>query len=88
MSTSPRNPRTRTAAIELPPQARISYRGEAREFKESSSAIYFTFGVALLTVFLVLAAQYESWSLPLAVMHCTSGWMAKDPLYPPRGLKL
>ncbi len=58
----------RTAAVELPPQARISYRGEAREFKESSSAIYFTFGVALLTVFLVLAAQFESYVHPFVIM--------------------
>jgi multidrug efflux pump len=58
----------RTAATELPPQARISYRGEAREFKESSSAIYFTFAVALLTVFLVLAAQFESYVHPFVIM--------------------
>jgi len=58
----------RTAAIELPPQARISYRGEAREFKESSAAIYFTFAVALLTVFLVLAAQFESYVHPFVIM--------------------
>ncbi len=58
----------RTAATELPPQARISYRGEAREFKESSAAIYFTFAVALLTVFLVLAAQFESYVHPFVIM--------------------
>ncbi len=55
-------------ASELPPQARLSYKGESREFKESSAAIYFTFGMALVVVFLVLAAQFESWIHPLVIM--------------------
>jgi multidrug efflux pump len=55
-------------AVDLPPQARISWRGEALEFKESSAAIYFTFGLALLTVFLVLAAQFESYIHPFIIM--------------------
>jgi len=42
--------------------------GEAREevSSGSTSAIAFVFG--LLFVFLILAAQYESWSLPIGVM--------------------
>ncbi len=31
----------------------------------------FVFGLSLFFVFLILAAQYESWSLPLAVLFCT-----------------
>jgi multidrug efflux pump len=65
----------RTAAEVLPPEARISYAGQSREFKDSSAAIYLTFALALIVVFLVLAAQFESWihptiiifSVPLAV---------------------
>ena len=53
---------------ELPAEARIGYKGQSKEFKDSSSAIYLTFGLALLVVFLVLAAQFESWINPLIIM--------------------
>jgi HAE1 family hydrophobic/amphiphilic exporter-1 len=36
--------------------------------KEVGSQIYFVFGLALLLVYFVLAGQYESWILPLAVI--------------------
>ncbi len=55
-------------AEELPPEVRMGYRGESREFKELSSSLYFTFGLALLIVFLVLAAQFESWVHPFIIM--------------------
>jgi multidrug efflux pump len=58
----------RFAAEELPPEARISYQGQSREFKESASSLYMTFGLALLIVFLVLAAQFESWIHPFIIM--------------------
>ena len=53
---------------ELPTTARIDYKGESLEYKESVGAIYFTFGIALLVVFLVLAAQFESFVHPLIIM--------------------
>lgn len=56
------------AAQELPPEAQIDYKGESREFQKSSSAIFFTFGMALLVVFLVLAAQFESFLHPIVIM--------------------
>jgi multidrug efflux pump len=52
----------------LPPEARVSYRGLSREFQDSSAAIYVTFGLAFIIVFLVLAAQFESWIHPLIIM--------------------
>jgi multidrug efflux pump len=58
----------RIAAEELPPEARISYGGQSREYKESSAALYVTFGLALLVVFLVLAAQFESFIHPAIIM--------------------
>ncbi|MFM8799276.1 MAG: efflux RND transporter permease subunit [Tagaea sp.] len=58
----------RFAAEELPPEARISYQGQSREFKESAASLYVTFGLALLIVFLVLAAQFESWIHPFIIM--------------------
>ncbi|MBZ2169539.1 efflux RND transporter permease subunit [Marinobacter sp. F4216] len=58
-----------TLAVDnLPPEARTSYQGLAREFEESSAAVYITFGLAFLVVFLVLAAQFESWIHPLIIM--------------------
>lgn len=56
------------AAEELPPEAQVDYKGESREFMKSSGAIFFTFGMALLVVFLVLAAQFESFLHPLVIM--------------------
>ncbi|MFC4257695.1 efflux RND transporter permease subunit [Marinobacter lacisalsi] len=56
------------AADTLPSEARISYKGLSQEFQESSNAIYITFGLAFVIVFLVLAAQFESWIHPLIIM--------------------
>ena len=53
---------------ELPITAQIDYRGESRDLRESSGALLFTFGIALLVVFLVLAAQFESFVHPLVIM--------------------
>ncbi len=53
---------------ELPGTAQISWRGESLDYKEASGALYFTFGIALFVVFLVLAAQFESFVHPLVIM--------------------
>lgn len=58
----------RTAREELPPHAQISYKGQSLEFKESGSSLAFTFGLALLVVFLVLAAQFESFIHPFVII--------------------
>jgi multidrug efflux pump len=52
----------------LPPDIRISWDGESREFKESGGSLYVTFFMALVFVFLVLAAQFESFRHPLVIM--------------------
>ncbi len=46
----------------------VAYKGQSREFVESSGALLFTFGVSLLLVFLVLAAQFESFLYPLVIL--------------------
>jgi multidrug efflux pump len=53
---------------ELPAGFTTALGGASREFVESAGAIYITFGVGLLVVFLVLAAQFESFLHPLTVM--------------------
>jgi multidrug efflux pump len=46
----------------------IDYTGAARQYQQASSAILFAFGFALLIVFLVLAAQFESFVHPFVIM--------------------
>jgi multidrug efflux pump len=46
----------------------VAYKGQSREFVESSGALLFTFGVSLLLVYLVLAAQFESFLQPLVIL--------------------
>ncbi len=52
----------------LPPGATISYAGESKEFKESGGRLHMTFIVALLVVYLILAAQFESFRDPVTVL--------------------
>ncbi len=56
------------ATTTLPSSARISWDGESKDFLDSGSSLYLTFGMALLIVFLVLAAQFESFINPLIIM--------------------
>jgi multidrug efflux pump len=57
-----------TVATELPETAQIDYKGESLEYKEASGSLFFTFGIALLIVFLVLAAQFESFIHPFVIL--------------------
>ncbi len=52
----------------LPPGASISYAGESKEFMESSGNLHVTFLLALLVVYLILAAQFESFRHPFTVL--------------------
>ncbi len=56
------------AREELPQTAQIDFKGESREYQQSGSAVLFTFAMALLVVYLVLAAQFESFVHPLVIM--------------------
>jgi multidrug efflux pump len=59
----------RTLAREnLPETAQIDYKGQSRDFQESGEALVFVFALGLVIVFLVLAAQFESWVHPLVIM--------------------
>jgi multidrug efflux pump len=42
--------------------------GQSREFRESGAELWFTFGLALVFIYLVLAAQFESFTGPFAIM--------------------
>jgi multidrug efflux pump len=56
------------AAESLPPDFGLAWSGQTFEEKNAggASAVVFVFG--LIMVFLILAAQYEKWSLPLGVL--------------------
>jgi len=55
-------------AQKLPPGIGFEWSGISFEERLSGQQAPLLFGVSLLVVFLVLAALYESWSIPLAVM--------------------
>jgi len=55
-------------AASLPPQYTAAWSGLAYDEKQSGGTSTLAFAFGLLIVFLVLAAQYESWTLPGAVM--------------------
>jgi multidrug efflux pump len=52
----------------LPSSARIDYNGQSREYKQASGDIYFMFVLALAFIYLVLAAQFESFVDPFIIM--------------------
>ena len=52
----------------LPAEALISYKGQSLDYQESGSSMYFVFLLALGIVFLVLAAQFESYIHPMVIM--------------------
>ena len=55
-------------AGQLPPGFAFEWTGQSREEKLSGSTVVVLLAFALLAVFLSLAALYESWSIPVAVL--------------------
>ncbi|RTL37788.1 MAG: efflux RND transporter permease subunit [Burkholderiales bacterium] len=55
-------------AAELPPGFGFEWTGQSREEKLSGATALILFAFSLLAVFLCLAALYESWSIPFAVL--------------------
>jgi multidrug efflux pump len=56
------------AAKVLPPGYYIAWSGQAFQERRIGNASVFAFSFAIVMVFLILAAQFERWSLPLAVL--------------------
>src|SRR5690606_20954984 len=52
----------------LPATVQLDLDGQSREFRDSSGSIYLVFAMALAFIYLVLAAQFESWRNPLIIM--------------------
>ncbi len=55
-------------AEQLPPGFQVSLTGLSLEEQESGSQAPLLYGLSLAAIFLALAALYESWSIPFAVM--------------------
>jgi len=51
-------------AAQSPEVAAVGYRGESQAFKETGSSIWLVFGLTILVVYLLLAAQFESFVHP------------------------
>lgn len=58
----------RIAKETLDDSFRTALAGDSKDFMESSSSLMFAFTLALILIFLVLAAQFESFKDPLIVM--------------------
>ena len=58
----------RIAVANLPEGYQIAWTAQAYQEKRTGSAAMFAFGFAIIMVFLILAAQFETWALPLAVI--------------------
>ncbi len=55
----------------MPPETGYEWSGLTLQEKKSEGQAVVIFGMAVLFVFLLLAAQYESWGLPFAVLLAT-----------------
>ncbi|TAK39577.1 MAG: efflux RND transporter permease subunit [Lysobacteraceae bacterium] len=53
---------------QLPDYAQVDWKGESREYQKAGGAVLLTFALALLVVYLVLAAQFESFIHPVVIM--------------------
>jgi multidrug efflux pump len=58
----------RVAAEKLPPGVKREYAGQSLEYKSSSSTLYFMFLFAVVFIYLVLSAQFESFVHPLTIL--------------------
>ena len=53
---------------ELPPTVKRDLGGQSREFRDSKGTLYFMFVLAILFIFLVLSAQFESFIDPMTIL--------------------
>ncbi len=53
---------------QLPAGVGLEWTGLSYQERQAGSQTYMLYGISVLVVFLLLAALYESWSIPLSVM--------------------
>lgn len=52
----------------LPQTVIVDYKGQSLDFKKAGGSVFFVFLLGIVVVFLVLAAQFESWIHPFVIM--------------------
>ena len=60
----------------LPQEATLDFKGQSLDFKTSGQSLIFVFITGLVIVFLVLAAQFESYRHPVIIMLCVPATLA------------
>lgn len=58
----------KVAREDLPPSAKTELDGESKEFRESSSSLVAIFALAIIFIYLVLSAQFESFVDPFIIL--------------------
>ncbi|MBK1700977.1 efflux RND transporter permease subunit [Thiococcus pfennigii] len=58
----------RQASEIFPKGTKWDYKGESRQYKQEGGALELTFFLSLLVIYLVLAAQFESWRDPFVIL--------------------
>lgn len=66
----------RMAREVLPSEVTIDFKGQSLDFQSSGQSIVFVFATGMLIVFLVLAAQFESYRHPIIIMLCVPATLA------------
>jgi len=62
------NAMDRVAEEELGPEFSTTLTGQSRDFQDTSNQLLYVFGLALVLIYLVLAAQFESFRDPLIIL--------------------
>lgn len=57
-----------TIRDKLPQTVIVDYKGQSLDYKKAGSSVVFVFILGIIIVFLVLAAQFESWIHPFVIM--------------------
>ena len=52
----------------LPEKVTVDYKGQSQDYKDSGGSIYFVFLLGILVMFLIMAAQFESFIHPLVIL--------------------
>ncbi|MEM8634501.1 MAG: efflux RND transporter permease subunit [Pseudomonadota bacterium] len=60
----------------LPDEAVFDFKGQSLDYKTTGSSILFVFAIGCVIVFLVLAAQFESYIHPIVIMLCVPATLA------------
>ena len=59
---------SKAAREQLPASAMVDYKGQSLEYQRTSSGVLVTFALAMMFIYLVLAAQFESFIDPLIIL--------------------